>query len=138
MSSFMSRFNYVLEADEKPVTPATDKEAMAQQLDTAKPEDFNVNPAASAGAAERAARIDHAKVEQANALNEWIQHIDQFIEFLNGTSQDSIQTQLHSASCDTMFEDIARSEKKKIARLAAELSSLSESFKGYLISSNDR
>jgi hypothetical protein len=37
-----------------------------------------------------------------------------------------------------MFEDIARSEKKKIARLAAELSSLSESLKGYLISSNDR
>jgi len=47
-----------------------------------------------------------------------------------------MQVQLHTAPCDSTFEDIARSEKKKIARLAAELSSLSESLKGYLISSD--
>jgi hypothetical protein len=138
MSSFKSKFSYILEADDEQPKPTTDKEAMSQQLDTAKPEDFDVKPAVTAGAAERAARVDHAKIEQANELNSWIQHIDQFIDFLNGTSESSIQSKLHSASCDTMFEDIARSEKKKIARLAAELSSLSESFKGYLISSNDR
>lgn len=133
MSCFKTRFDYILEADDEQVpTPVNDKEAMAQQLDTAKPGDFDVKPA------ERAARIDHAKIEQANALSEWINNIDQFIDFLNGTTDSSIQSQLHSASCDTMFEDIARSEKKKIARLAAELSSLSEAFKGYLISSNDR
>jgi hypothetical protein len=36
-----------------------------------------------------------------------------------------------------MFEDIARSEKKKIARLAADLGTLSQSLKGYLASAND-
>jgi hypothetical protein len=135
MSSFKSKFDFVLEADDTETpegVPATDKEAMQQQLDTANPEDFNVRPA------ERAARIDHDKAQQAQQLNAWINQIDEFIDFLNGTSEASVQSQLHAASCDTMFEDIARSEKKKISRLAAELSSLSESFKGYLISSNDR
>jgi len=138
MSSFSSKFSYILEADDDQLKPTTDKEAMAQQLDTAEPKDFDVKPATTAAAAERAARVDHAKIEQASELNSWINHIDEFIEFLNGTSDGSVQSKLHSASCDTMFEDIARSEKKKIARLAAELSSLSEAFKGYLISSNDR
>jgi len=134
MNLFSKRFAYVLEADEQEPqpTPATDKEAMAQQLDTAQPEDFDTPQQVA-----RAQQVDHNKVQQIKQLNEWIQQIDSFIEFLNGTTENSIQTKLHIAPCDTMFEDIARSEKKKIARLAAELSSLSESFKGYMISSND-
>lgn len=134
MNLFSKRFSYVLEADENEPqpTPQSDREAMAQQLDTAKPEDFDAPQQVA-----RAQQVDQNKVAQIKQLNEWIQQIDQFIEFLNGTNNQSIQTQLHLAPCDTMFEDIARSEKKKIARLAAELSSLSESFKGYMISSND-
>ena len=131
MSNFEKIFKTVLEADEPQPAPATDKEAMAQQLDTAKPEDFDVQ------VAKRAEQIDHNKVEQVGKLKEWIGRIDEFINYLNGTDGNSIQAQLHSAPCDTAFEEIARSEKKKIARLAAELSSLSESLKGYLISSND-
>jgi len=130
---FKSRFNFVLEADDAAavVAPDSDKEAMAQTLNTAKPEDFDVQ------AAERQKKVDHVKIGQITTLNEWIKQIDQFIEFLNGTESNSIQMQLHSASCDSMFESIARSEKKKIARLAADLGSLNASFKGYLISAND-
>lgn len=139
---FKSRFDFVLEADKEtapdaaPVadtaTPDTDKAAMAQQLDTAKPEDFDVK------AAERAQRVDHVKIEQIKKLNEWISHIDQFIAYLNEPSNpDSLQMQLHTASCDSMFEEIARSEKKKIARLAADLGNLNASLKGYLASAND-
>jgi uncharacterized membrane protein YukC len=104
---------------------------MAQQLDTAKPSDFDVR------AAERQQRVDHEKINQINVLNEWINKIDEFIVFLNDTHSDSMQIQLHSAPCDTMFENIARSEKKKIARLAADLGGLSQSLKGYLASAND-
>lgn len=134
MNLFSKKFACVLEADqgEPKLTPQTDREAMAQQLDTAKPADFDT-PAQIA----RAQQVDQHKAGQIKQLSEWIMQIDQFIEFLNGTSQESVQTQLHAAPCDTMFENIARSEKKKIARLAAELSSLSESFKGYMISAND-
>jgi hypothetical protein len=76
------------------------------------------------------------KAQEISDLKMWISDIDNFIELLNSPTAGSIQTKLHSAGCDTLFSDIARSEKKKIARLAAELSSLSESLKGYLISSN--
>jgi hypothetical protein len=133
MSSFVKRFNTLLEADETaPVAePTTDKEAMAQSLDTAKPEDFDVQ-----GGREQIQ--DHRKSEQIQKLKGWIGEIDKFIKFLNSTEPTSMQVQLHTAACDSIFEDIARSEKKKIARLAAELSSLSESLKGYLISANDR
>lgn len=134
MSYFVDRFNALLEADqnEAPVaTPETDKDAMAASLDTAKPEDFDVQ-----GGREQVQ--DHRKNEQISKLKNWISQIDQFIGFLNSTDSSSMQVQLHTAACDSIFEDIARSEKKKIARLAAELSSLSESLKGYLISANDR
>jgi hypothetical protein len=138
MSYFKTRFDYILEAgaDQAPepapeAPPANDQEAMAQQLDTAKPSDFDVK------AAERQTRIDHEKVDQINKLNEWIGKIDEFVIFLNDTNSNSIQIQLHSAPCDTMFENIARSEKKKITRLAADLGTLSQSFKGYLASAND-
>ena len=135
MSYFKSRFDYILEADVVPgpeeQPPVTDKEAMAQQLDTAQPSDFDVK------AAERQQRIDHVKIDQINTLNTWIDKIDEFVVFLNDTKSNSVQIQLHSAPCDTMFENIARSEKKKIARLAADLGTLSQSLKGYLASAND-
>lgn len=134
MKSFERIFDMILEADaEAPVPqPQTDREAMAQSLDTSKPEDFDVQQPG------REKLVDHVKAEQGQKLKEWVMKIDEFIKFLNGTDATSMQVQLHAAPCDSIFEDIARSEKKKIARLAAELSSLSESLKGYLISSNDR
>jgi hypothetical protein len=133
---FKSRFDLVLEADEDVAAepapaPETDKAAMAQQLDTAKPEDFDVK------AAERQQRVDHVKIDQINTLNEWINQIDAFVLFLNDTKSDSIQIQLHSAPCDSMFENIARSEKKRISRLAADLGTLGQNLKGYLASAND-
>jgi len=134
MKLFENKFCSILEADEdtQPVAPADDKQALAQTLQSATPSDFDVQ------AGERQKRVDQEKINQVSKLKEWVSKIDEFINYLNGTEPTSIQVQLHSAPCETIFEDIARSEKKKISRLAAELSSLSESLKGYLISSNDR
>ena len=138
MSYFKSRFDFVLEADTNPAPapapetqPANDQEAMAQTLDTAQPSDFDVK------AAERQQRVDHVKVEQIKTLNTWIKQIDDFVLFLNDTNSNSIQIQLHSAPCDSMFENIARSEKKRISRLAADLGTLAQNLKGYLASAND-
>jgi hypothetical protein len=138
MPLFAKTFEHLLEAPEvlptpEPVdaTPEDDKAAMASTLDTAKPEDFD------AKVAERQQQVDHVKNDQIVKLKEWVLKLDDFINFLNGTDESSLQSQLHSAPCDTTFELVARSEKKKITRLAADLSSLSEAFKGYLISYND-
>jgi len=138
MSLFNKVFDIVLEADENidnaaaqaPVAPQNDRTAMAQTLKNTTPEDYDIKG--------RETVVDQNKQNQLQSLKGWIEQIDVFIKFLNGTDSDSIQVQLHAAPCDSIFEDMARSEKKKIARLAAELSSLSEAMKGYLISANDR
>jgi len=132
MNSFGKKFLFTLEADDNEGQPQSDREAMEQQLDTAKPQDFDVQQPG------RQTLIDQHRDGQIKKLDECIGRLDIFIEFLNGTSSDSIQSQLHEAPCETLFQDIARSEKKKISRLAAELSSLSESFKGYKISANEK
>lgn len=148
--NFKDRFLRLLEADAPvaPVNPAPtaavdpktvdpvlsanpedEKAAFSAALDKGtSPSDYNVPHPAS--------KSDEQKQQQIEELKQWIATIDDFIEFLNAPKDTSIQVRLHTAGCDTMFDDIARSEKKKISRLAADLSSLSESFKGYLISAN--
>ena len=107
-----------------------ERQAMIDTLDKGiRPEDFDVPVPSSAIS-------DAQKHEQINELKTWIATIDNFIDFLNSPTPHSLQSKLHAAGCDTLFDAIARSEKKKISRLAAELSSLSESMKGYLISAH--
>ena len=69
-------------------------------------------------------------------LSSWIDEMDRFGDYLNGTT-DSIQTSLNSAEPDTIFDSITNAETKKIARVAMEVSSLSEILKGYLAGAND-
>tara|TARA_R110000787_G_scaffold114690_1_gene224488 strand:- start:142 stop:576 length:435 start_codon:yes stop_codon:yes gene_type:complete len=65
-------------------------------------------------------------------LEGWVGEIEVFLEFLNGSSPDSIQTILATAEADTIFDRMKASEQRKIARVATELAALNESFKGYL------
>jgi hypothetical protein len=72
---------------------------------------------------------------QAMELQTWVRNIDKFLEYLNSPDTNSVQTQLHVAPCDSLFEKVAKSETKKIARVCVELSGLSERLKAYLIAS---
>ena len=72
--------------------------------------------------------------QMGSSLQEWIGNIEGFIDTLNGLEDTSINSQINNAPCDSLFEDIARSETKKIARIAQDLRGLSESLKSYLIS----
>tara|TARA_R100001244_G_scaffold10038_1_gene12063 strand:- start:167 stop:601 length:435 start_codon:yes stop_codon:yes gene_type:complete len=65
-------------------------------------------------------------------LEGWVGEIEQFLEYLNGSVPDSIQTILATAEADTIFDRMKASEQRKIARVATELAALNESFKGYL------
>ena len=65
-------------------------------------------------------------------LEGWVGEIEVFLEYLNGSTEDSIQTVLASAEADTIFDRMKASEQRKIARFATELAALNESFKGYL------
>jgi uncharacterized damage-inducible protein DinB len=65
-------------------------------------------------------------------LEGWVGEIEQFLEYLNGSSEDSIQMLLANSEPDTIFDQMKSSEQRKIARVATELAALNESFKGYL------
>ena len=65
-------------------------------------------------------------------LEGWVGEIETFLEYLNGSVPDSIQTILATAEPDTIFDRMKASEQRKIARVATELAALNESFKGYI------
>jgi hypothetical protein len=67
-----------------------------------------------------------------STLEGWVGEIEVFLEYLNGSTPDSIQTVLASSEADTIFDRMKASEQRKIARVATELAALNESFKGYL------
>ena len=73
---------------------------------------------------------------QRGTIESWIGRVVEFTEFLNGTD-GSLQRALADADCDTMFNEVSRSETKKITRIAQDLSALEQSLKGYLISNDD-
>lgn len=68
-----------------------------------------------------------------STLTTWIGEVENFIDYLNGTDEGSINFAINSAECDSILTDIQRSESKKISRLAQDLSSLGESLKQYLL-----
>jgi len=65
-------------------------------------------------------------------LEGWVSEIETFLQYLNGSVPNSIQTILATAEPDTIFDRMKASEQRKIARVATELAALNESFKGYL------
>ena len=133
MSLFKNRFNVLLEQDDEEIKPPVDAEQDALQDEVepgVEPEQFgaNVQPGEDIEGLKQA-----SLASQKEDLKTWIQQIEEFIEYLNGVNGDSIQAKLHNTSCDTLFEKIASSEHKRLARVAVELSALAEAFKGYLI-----
>ena len=142
MKSFKHRFLAQLnEADELPpieadpsveqASPDMERNAMESELDKGtQPAQFDVKALDA-----QDTLIKQTKIHQIQELEKWIEKIDHFIEYINGTATDSIQNKLHDAKPDSIFDKIAKSETKKIARASVELSGLTERLKSYLIAS---
>ena len=130
MSLYSKRFSKVLsEQDDLETDEVTDQEALAATLDPeTSPQDFDVDAPGNP--------IANGQKEMYDELYSWIQEMDKFSSYLNGTD-DSVQTKLNQAEDDTLFDSISNAETKKIARVAMEISSLSEILKGYLAGAND-
>jgi len=132
MTKFESRFFKVINEQD------LEKKAMTASLDKGTdPGEFDVDtaPAESAAAdlTAQAAKIKSAQSQaMAQELQVWVEKCDEFLEFLNGTSGESIQTKLANAEPDTIFDRMKQSEQRKIARVATELAALTESFRGYI------
>ena len=133
MTKFENRFFKMLsEADEFDV----DREAMEASLDDdTEASDFDAqvpDPAEADDAAMRAARAtSEVAAQMRQELEGWVSEMDAFLHKLNG-QDNSIQSVLASAEADTIFDRMKQSEQRKITRVATELASLTESFRGYL------
>lgn len=133
---FKSAFVHVLR-EQPEVSPEemTDKEAMASTLDKGtSPQDFDVDAAAAANHVEASSKIHSQMV---GTLGQWIERLEEFKEFLNGTRPDSIQSKLKTSIPETLFDKIRVAESKKISRVAMEISALNEMMKGYLANSDN-
>jgi hypothetical protein len=110
----------------------------AELDDNTEAGDFDVDVEVDEVAVEEDPNVKAAQaVSERNAamrakLEGWVGEIETFLEYLNGSSPDSIQTLLANAEPDTIFDRMKASEQRKIARVATELAALNESFKGYL------
>ena len=130
MSLYQKKFNKFLnEQDDEITDELSDAEAMETQLDPeTSGDDFDIEAPDSP--------LANGQKEMYDELNSWIQEMDRFSNYLNGT-ESSVQTKLNTAEDDTLYDSISNVETKKIARVAMEISSLSEILKGYLAGAND-
>lgn len=134
MNKFAKRFFKVLKEQGE-----TDLERAAMEASLDKgtdPGEFDANLEPSPEDSDLAAQAAKIKSAQSQAMTEeltgWVQRCDEFLSFLNGTTGESIQSRLANAEPDTIFDRMKQSEQRKIARVATELASLTESFRGYV------
>ncbi len=104
-------------------TEASDFDVDVEVDEVAVEEDPNVKAAIA---------VSERNAAMREALEGWVGEIETFLEYLNGSAPESIQTLLANAEPDTIFDRMKASEQRKIARVATELAALNESFKGYL------
>lgn len=141
MTNFEKRFFKVLKENDE------EKEAFELELDDdTSPEEFDVDVEADVEAtadiqdpaitaAKATAEIHEAQI---NTLKGWISSGDEFLKMLNDAEDpNSVQAVLANAQTDTIFGRMKQSEQRKIARVATELASLTESFRGYLAQSDN-
>ena len=104
-----------------------DVEAMQSTLDPETDvEDFDIDvPETSDGSP-----VGSQQREMFDELSQWIQEMDKFSNYLNGTD-DSIQTSLNSAESDTIFDSISNSEMK--SRIDSNESQLTSKPKDYSV-----
>lgn len=132
MNTFQKKFFKLLEA---PEDEPLDLDPTADSAEFESGLDRGTDPAAFDDVPDNP--VNDFKKQQADdaigKITGWIEKVEGWIEELNGVGSGSINELLADADCDSVLNDIHRSESKKIGRLAQDLSSLSESLKQYLL-----
>ena len=145
MKTFTERFFKVLVTEQGDSAEEADQLAAAAELDAGTdPSMLDIQdvpegqPLAPVGSSDNPASElqKQQNVQYSTQIEGWVVDIEGFINYLNGLGEDSLNSQINNAPCDTIFDDISRSETKKIGRIAQDLRSLSESLKSYLIAND--
>jgi len=77
------------------------------------------------------AALDRKNQMMIDTIEEWISTFDEFLEYINGESEESIQSILAGAEPDTIMDKMKQSQQTKIARVASDVASLHQSFLGF-------
>lgn len=105
-------------------------EAMEDTLDPGvSAEDYLTDPEADKALQQQ---IDARNQEIASVIEGWVDKIEAFTEFLNGTSDSSLQSILAKAQPGTLFAKVQANTNRKLANCATELASISETFKSFI------
>ncbi len=134
---FEKAFVHVLKEEPAVDTAAgmSDSDALETTLDKgSSPSDFDADAMA---AQQHTVASGQMHQKMVTALKEWIDKLDAFSKFLNGTDPNSMQSRLKHGLPDTIFDKIRTAETKKIARVSMEITSLNEMLRGYLASSDN-
>lgn len=132
MNMYSKRFNKILLSEQDDEVPVDDAAALDMELKDITSDDLGAKtPPGGVGIVSKQQRKMYEE------LSQWVRRLEEFAEYLNGTENNSIQSSLNSAEPDTLFDSISNAETKKIARVAMEVSSLSEILKGYLAGANN-
>lgn len=100
--------------------------------DGTDPAAFDVHAKVSVANDQLKQAMNSRETEIVNTVRGWVEELDEFLTFLNGEEQFSIQSTLANAEPDTLLDKMKSSEQRKIARVATEIAALNESFRGYV------
>ena len=122
MIKFEKRFLRVI-SEQDDVTP--DEMAMKGSLDQGtSPDDLGADVDSGDVAQKTVSDIQdqHGKHQQMiSQIQNWIKTIDEFENYLNGDSNDSINRILGQSEADTIFDKIKSKEQTAITRVSADL-----------------
>lgn len=134
MNLFRTKFfDIICEADDAVADPTLDTAEGEAQAAAAVMDQPEAMDSLSVPSNPEIALKQQQSAKTIQTITTWIGEVENFIDYLNGTEEGSINFSINSADCDSLLTDIQRSESKKISRLAQDLSSLGESLKQYLL-----
>ena len=130
MSKFYKKFRAILnEAPQLPIDPTLERDAANSTLgDELSMDDFegdlDIDPTAGNEIEDAMARQTQQMVSQ---IDGWAAKIDEFLQFLNGDSPESLQSKLSGAVDGTVVGNL-KQQQQKIGRIASDLAALQQAF----------
>jgi hypothetical protein len=114
-----------------------ERDAMESSLDDGvDPTEFDANlepsPEEMATTDEVADAMSRRNQQIIAELQNWIDEIEGFLEFLNSEQPHSVQSRLAAAEPDTIMDKMKQSQQTKISRVASDLASLHQNFLGFM------
>lgn len=129
-NKFKAKFLKILqEAPELDIDPELERDAADMSLDDdVAIDDFDVDTTPDPDAMNEVGyAVSRLHQQMASTVDQWSAEIDNFIEYLNGSSSNSVQTIIGNATEGTILGKL-KNKQDNIGRIAADLAALQQAF----------